>query len=333
MNQKLYMACAGFFSLAMLACTEFSNSPVTGTAEEPNVLTANNDLSSSGTLVNGSSSSIETPTSSAARTEQPNSDEHPTSPSGSEPSDLSSSSSEPHTLESSSSFRPVLCKTNGGPCGGDGGGDLWFPSYDYDTVHTDRYAEDKSVFGEKAGTWFLETDADNNGHSTIQWGNERVREDWDGKSLIPVIEDCQGLCGTFALDNEDLSYNAFVRVGFYVAGFDTNGVALSADLSNWQGICIAYYLSGASADLELSLGDSLDMAMEYAVLSAPLGENSGRSICYEWSRFQQPGWQSKNALSLSGEEAARRLVKVVIRIHGKSGLTGDFRIIGVGTNI
>ncbi|SHK54910.1 hypothetical protein SAMN05720487_102225 [Fibrobacter sp. UWT2] len=325
MNQKLYMACAGIFSLAMLACSESTNSPVSGTAEEPNVLTAENDISSSSIEIPASSAEIRELSSSSA--------EPPILSSSSEIPLPTSSSSEPPIPESSSSSHSILCKTNGGPCGGPGGGDLWFPAYDYDLIQTDRYAEDKSVFGEKAGTWFLETDSSDGGKSTIQWGLEYMDIDWDGQSLIPVIEECDGLCGTFALDKGDLSYDPFITIGFYVAGFDSSGNPLSADVSNWQGICIAFSLSGAPADVQLSMGDSLDEAMGYALPEEVLGKSYGRSSCFEWSDFLQPTWKSKDALTVSGEEAARRLVKVIIRIQGKSGSKGEFIIQGIGTNI
>jgi hypothetical protein len=335
MNQKLYMACAGIFSLAMLACSESTNSPVSGTAEEPNVLTAENDISSSSIEIPASSAEIRELSSSSA--ELPITSSSSTEPSilssSSEIPLLTSSSSEPPIPESSSSSHSVLCKTNGGPCGGPGGGDLWYPAYDYDLIQTDRYAEDKSVFGEKAGTWFLETDSSDGGKSTIQWGLEYMDIDWDGQSLIPVIEECDGLCGTFALDKGDLSYDPFITIGFYVAGFDSSGNPLSADVSNWQGICIAFSLSGASANVQLSMGDSLDKAMGYALPEEFLGKSYGKSSCFEWSDFLQPTWKSKDALTVSGEEAARRLVKVIIRIQAKSGSKGDFNILGIGSNI
>ena len=130
-----------------------------------------------------------------------------------------------------------------------------------------------------------------------------------------------------------VSYDPFITIGFYVAGFDSSGNPLSADVSNWQGICIAFSLSGAPADVQLSMGDSLDEAMGYALPEEVLGKSYGRSSCFEWSDFLQPTWKSKDALTVSGEEAARRLVKVIIRIQGKSGLKGEFIIQGIGTNI
>lgn len=64
MNKKIYMACAGALSLAMFACSD--GSPVSGSSEDPNVITAKNDSSSSEKIE--SSSSKETDPSSSSET-------------------------------------------------------------------------------------------------------------------------------------------------------------------------------------------------------------------------------------------------------------------------
>ena len=51
MNKKLYMACAGAISLAVLGC---SDDGISGSSEDPNVLTAYGS-SSSGTVASSSS--------------------------------------------------------------------------------------------------------------------------------------------------------------------------------------------------------------------------------------------------------------------------------------
>ena len=51
MNKKLYMACAGAISLAVLGC---SDDGISGSSEDPNVLTAYGS-SSSGTIASSSS--------------------------------------------------------------------------------------------------------------------------------------------------------------------------------------------------------------------------------------------------------------------------------------
>lgn len=337
MNQKLYMVSAGVFALAMLACSESVDSPVSGTAEEPNVLMANNDLPSSSSIVELSSFSVDTPNSSA---DVPNSSaELPTISSSSEIPVSSSSSSEPSWLYSSAYVPPVLCKVVGLGCVTIYEGDLWSGAYWDDEseadVQTSLYAEDKSQFGINAGKWFLDVDSIDGGKSTIQWavpvGNEK-----DSASILPVMGECGGLCGTIKLDRGDLSYDPFVRVGFNVAGFDSNGVALTVDVSNWTGICLMYQAT-IGASLVLDVGDSLNKALEYDLPFVTLPKSvAGSSKCFEWSKFKRAGWGAAiegwedDAV---GEMAARRLSKVYIQFQSKSGTIGEFTIFAVGTNL
>ena len=330
MNHKLYMACAGFFSLAMLACSESIDSPVSGTAEEPNVLMANNDLPSSSQQEELSSSSAEIPASSAVIPEQSSSSETPVQSS-------SSSSSSWIYSYSSAYIPPVLCKVGGYGCATSYYGDLWSGEYEYwddkseADVQTSLYAEDKSQFGINAGKWFLEADSTDGGKSTIQW-LVPLGTDEDSTSILPVVEECgNGLCGKFNLDKGELDFDPFVQVGFNVAGFDSNGVALAADVSNWQGICIMYS-NDVYAVLELSLSDSLNAAMNYALPAVDLGKSYGTSKCFDWSDFRQPSWKRDKDLTMSGEDAARQLVSVIIRIQGKTGRSGNFSIGAVGSN-
>lgn len=337
MNQKLYMASAGVFALAMLACSESVDSPVSGTAEEPNVLMANNDLPSSSSIVELSSSSVDTPNSSA---DVPNSSANEPTISSSSEIPVSSSSSEPSWIYSSAYVPPVLCKVGGFGCVTISEGDLWSGAYWDDEseadVQTSLYAEDKSQFGIDAGKWFLDIDTADGGKSTIQWavpvGNEK-----DSASILPVMEECDGLCGTFKLDRDDLSYyDPFVRVGFNVAGFDSNGVALTVDVSNWTGICLMYQAT-IGASLVLDVGDSLNKALEYDLPFATLPKSTaGSSRCFEWSKFRRAGWGAAiegwedDAV---GEMAARHLSKVYIQFQSKSGTKGEFTIFAVGTNL
>ena len=195
-------------------------------------------------------------------------------------------------------------------------GELWSSSDD-DHVRTDEFAEDKSVFGENAGTWFLETDSIDGGLSVVQWDNEDVRDD------------CDGVCGSFELDKGDLSYDPFIKVGFNVAGIDSNGVALSADVSNWHGICVDYSLT-TTAVIELSMGDSLDKKVGYDMPNVRLPKKSSVDTkCFEWTSFVQSGWGS---VKITGEEVAKKLVSVKIWVQGKTGTKGKFNIKKIGVN-
>jgi len=343
MNQKLNMVCAGMFSLAMLACSESVDSPVAGTAEEPNVLVADNDLPSSSSIVEQSSSSVDTPNSSAdvpnSSADVPNSSANEPTISSSSEIPMSSSSSDPSWIYSSAYVPPVLCKVGGFGCAIINEGDLWSGAYWDDEseadVKTSLYAEDKSQFGINAGKWFLDVDSIDGGKSTIQWmvpvGTEK-----DSASILPVMEECGGLCGTFELNKGALTYNPFVQVGFSVAGYDSNGVALTVDVSNWTGICLMYRAS-VRADLVLDVGDSLNQVLGYDLPSVSLAKNStGSTRCFEWSKFKRAGWGASVEgweKDVAGETAARHLSKVYIHFQGEDGTKGEFGIFAIGSNL
>ena len=327
-----------FFSAvaaAFVGCAD--ESVVGGTSVEPNTLA---ELSSSSEFdIPNSSEDVVQGSSSSEMVNVFSSSEIPMSSSSSENPVLSSSSSSPSWMFSSAYNPPVLCKVGGYGCAIIAFGDLWSGGLyvgAVDTVETDRYADDKSQFGINAGKWFLDVDSVDGGGSTIQW-KVPIGDDEDSTSLLPVMEACgDGLCGTFELNKGDLTYKPFVQVGFYVAGFDSNGVLLSADVTNWTGICVMYR-SSVAAELQLDLGDSLNRVLEYDLPNVDLRRaKTGTSECFEWSKFRRRGWGPKvegwedgNA----GEMAARRLAKVVFQIQGASGTKGEFTISAIGTNL
>ena len=203
MNKNLYMACVGAFLLATLGC---SDSNISGSSEDPNVLMAYG--SSSSNVVNSSSSDEPANLSSSSLAE---------------PADLSSSSD--IVYSSSSRRNPVLCKA-AASAGEHVGGcaimydDLWHS--ESPKVNVTAYADDSSQFGSDAGKWFWETDSADGGKSVLEWPVE-LGNYYDANALDSVFGFCYGVCGTFRLDMGDLSYNPYVSVGFNVAGFDNEG--------------------------------------------------------------------------------------------------------------
>ena len=332
MKPNFYLVSAAV-AAAIVGCAD-DQSIVSGTSVEPNTLaelSSSSELSvpnSSETVVQSSSSSSETPVLSS-------SSENPVLSSSSDVPVQSSSSSDPSWVFSSAYIPPVLCKVGGyGGCVVSYYGDLWSGEETIDTVQTNAFAEDKSQFGTNAGKWFLDANPyDEGGASTIQWAVP-VGDDEDSTSLLPVMNECGGLCGKFELNKGTLTYNPFVEVGFYVAGIDSNGVALSADVSNWTGICVMYS-SSILGSLVLDLGDSLNQVLKYDVPSVTLSKSlSGASKCFEWRKFKRAGWGAKvegwedeNA----GEMAAQHLAKVVFRFQDKDGTKGEFNIRAIGT--
>lgn len=330
MNKKLCVACAGTLSLMALGCSDYN---ISGSSEDPNVLTAQNDSSSSSSDYGLSS----------AKEVLPNSSESVSSSSLDVPGPLSSSSmnvsSSSITLSSSSiSNPPILCKaTYSGGCAISFDGDLWdglgyYESYGMN-VGVAKFAEDPSKLGRDAGKWFWETDSADGGKSFIEWPVE-LGDEYSADALDPVVEQCNGLCGVARLDKGGLTYDPFVSVGFNVAGFDSNGVALSADISNWNGFCIAY-TSDVMPVLSLDLGDSLNRELRMALPSVSLPKSvNGTTKCFEWSDFEMPSWSKNYEYKITGEEAAKHVVRIVFTMQNRPNNKGfAFSILAVGTNL
>ena len=294
MIQKLYTAFIAVFVLAIIACSD----NVAGSSEDPNTVTAKNNLSSSSDVEISSSAMVE-------------------------------SSSSIKTL-SSSSEKVVLCKVSGGWGGcakfGTGGiGDLW-PYTGSKNVHTNAYAEDSSQFGEHAGELYFETDSIEGGKTEVLWyeGNWTPERNYFGNGF---------LFANVRFDKGNLSRDPYFELGFYVAGFDKNGVLLSADISNWNGLCFLFHGSIVPT-LQLDLGDSLNQKLGFA-LPAVAMVSSEEPQCYNWSQFKQPDIDKKHDI-ISGEDAAKHVAKVVFRFQARSDEKFDdyevFEFIAIGTN-
>ena len=295
MNKKLYALYTVFFSLAMLACSNDDN--VTGSFEDPNVLTAKNDSSSSS--LDGETSS------SAVRLEM-------------------SSSSSLLVRENSSSSEPlVLCKASGdwGSYGchitlPSGEGDLW--STGDLKVKTSAYVKDSSKFGNRAGELFFETDSVDGENTKVHWIEDlEVVPEFNGQLEVQLSWGAR--------------FDPFFNIGFYVAGFDSNGVALSADVSNWNGICVMYRGTTAPV-LQLDLGDSLNKKIGYVLPSIALS-TTGDPQCYEWKLFKQHNLDNGYEF-ISGEEAAKHVEKVIFHFQ-PTNLSNNYEfihVLAIGTN-
>lgn len=293
MNKKLYALYAVMFSLAMLAC---SDDNVSGSSEDPNVLTAEK---------NSSSSSLD---------------------------DVSSSTVSPN-FSSSSKNVPILCKASVDwgydgcvytPPSGDG--DLWSRGL---KVKTDAYAEDPSKFGERAGEFFVETDSIEGGETKLLWlGSKRTFESssLEGDLHAYVTWDKGNL-------PYEVGHDPYFNLGFYVAGFDSNGVAMSADISNWNGICIVY-TGTTNPTLLLDLGDSINQKLGNVLPSVTLFDKR-EPQCFEWKDFKQPASDKTHGL-ISGEDAAKHVEKVVFHFQAlpreSFGSMGIISILAIGTN-
>ena len=230
--------------------------------------------------------------------------------------------------ESSSSADFALCKVRGdwGSRGGcaetppSGHGDLW--STGNLKVKTASLIDPASL-GDRAGEFFFETDSAEGGGSEIIWSdNHYVLPEFTGLLLANI----HLVTGT-------LPYNPFCNIGFNVAGFDSSGNAISADVSDWNGICVLYEGS-ISPTIQLDLGDSLNQIIGYSLPSVKMTSQK-EPQCYEWSQFKQSDLK-EGLETISGEEAAKKVVRIVFHFQEKPNeeLNGYdlVEFIAIGTN-
>ena len=178
-----------------------------------------------------------------------------------------------------------------------------------------------------SGYWYWYNDKADGGNSRIDWPVEEAEE---GDMLKPVIEACQGLCGTFTLDQGSLDYKPFVVLGFNIAGTETlyGGSATPADISAWEGLCVAYS-STTDIELYLSYGDAKDAAMGYDFPSVTMPiSTEGTVECYRWKQFSR-GW----GMDPHMDQLVKKAASVEFRIQGKSGTTGEFNIMSVSSYV
>ena len=232
--------------------------------------------------------------------------------------DLNSSSAE---KSSSSSAKAVLCKAGGSTsgCFVTSYGDLW--AIGYTRVATKSIAKDSSKYGDRAGELFFETDSIEGGKTQITWD--------DGGSNPRITEFGMGyLSAIVSLDKGDMDKEPYVNIGFNVAGFDSNGMPISADISDWNGICISYVAS-VDVSLLLDLGDSVNQKIDFAMPSITL--EKGRSTqCFEWKQFVQDESKKEHDI-IFGENAAKHVVNVLFHVQSSENVVG-FEIVAIGTN-
>ena len=180
---------------------------------------------------------------------------------------------------------------------------------------------------ETSGYWYWYNDKADGGNSRIEWP---IEVEYEGDMLKPVIEACQGLCGTFTLDQGSLDYKPFVVLGFNIAGTETfyGGSATPADISAWGGLCIGYS-STTDIELYLSYGDAKDAAMGYDFPSVTMPMSTEGSVeCYRWKQFSR-GW----GMDPHMDQLVKGAASVKFRIQGKSGTTGEFNIMSVSSYV
>ena len=188
--------------------------------------------------------------------------------------------------------------------------------------------------GADAGEFFARTDSLEGGKSNIVWPVEIPYS--DGRDFFTQVKDaCRGICGVAHFGQGESSDAPFVEIGFNVEGRDSSGKYYAMDVSNWKGICAQYY-SGVPIALTLDLGDSVnrDLGMDLPFVTLPKADSVSNFVCFEWKDFKQSGSGKLSAsykYGITGENAAKQLVKVIFKMQGTSGSESSFRIMAISS--
>jgi len=233
-----------------------------------------------------------------------------------------------HIISSSNSYRPTSSSSInygtpflGTPVYIDGA--MWRGDEGVYQVDTELGNETETY-----GYWYSFNDNADGGASRIEWPTELGNE-YSDDAMDPVIDYCQGLCGTAILDKGTITYNPYTGVAFDIAGLDeeTYTYPTAADASNWGGVCLTY-TSEIPATLEMGFTDAKEAELGYDLPFVALPKASTATLkCYEWSKFKQAGWGKAN---ISGESASTILASLRFKMQNSSGTVGRFNIMSIG---
>ena len=221
-------------------------------------------------------------------------------------------------------------------------GDLWNPSAGDFSINVARYAASLPEGAKADGHWVVETGIKNGDSSSVVWPIDFVNP----QDERTIIEACNGICGTFVLKRytwpED-EIDPLVRIGFTLAK-DFSGKPVPVDVSNWGGVCVTYTSDDLLMQLELAIGDSLDLRKVMSDFAYPSFAYPGvrlpktkdgepKTICRKWSDFQIPTWMQDEPEYWKtdvGVKAAKQLVAFRFVGSGKAG-EYKFNIMSFGT--
>ena len=212
------------------------------------------------------------------------------------------------------------------------GEDIWGPNFGMKHVNTARYSKNDWPQGVvEDGAWFLETDGEKGGASTIAWifPGAQIYDEMDTMEF--VVAKCQGICGTASLNHGAMADDPYVTVGFNLAK-NSAGKSVPVDVSVWGGMCLKYS-SQVAMNLELDLGDSLNALLgAKPFITLPINETS-EETCVPWENFELPSGRS--ALKEIGggmdDFVARHLAAIRFVMHSSTDMENKFNIRSIGT--
>ena len=194
---------------------------------------------------------------------------------------------------------------------------------------------------ETNGYWFYYNDKNDGDGSNVMWA---AAMDPPYYAFDPVIEECNGFCGTAVLKGGSAIEKPFVGFGFAVVGetADSNPTLAAGDASAWDGLCVTYT---SDTDLLLQLGPGpisnpngkiLDgegpdtepaQALSYPTATLPASK-TGNLARVAWQDFKQIPSHS-SAPIIDGETAAKQLSLILFKLQSEPG-SYDFNICAVG---
>ena len=194
---------------------------------------------------------------------------------------------------------------------------------------------------ETSGYWFFYTDKNDGDGSNVMWA---AAMDPPYYAFDPVIEECNGFCGTAVLKGGSAIEKSFVGFGFSVVGetSDTDHTLAAGDASAWNGLCITYT---SDVDLLLQLGPGpisdpngwiLDgegpdaepaLALSYPSATLPASK-TGNLARIAWSDFKQIPSHLSGPI-IDGETASKQLSLILFKLQAEPG-NYDFNICAVG---
>lgn len=212
------------------------------------------------------------------------------------------------------------------------GEDIWGPNFGMKHVNTARYSKNDWPQGVvEDGAWFLETDGEKGGASTIAWifPGAQIYDEMDTMEF--VVAKCQGICGTASLNHGAMADDPYVTVGFNLAK-NSAGKSVPVDVSVWGGMCLKYS-SQVAMNLELDLGDSLNALLgAKPFITLPINETS-EETCVPWKNFELPSGESTLKEIGGGMEdfVARHLAAIRFVMHSSTDMENKFNIRSIGT--
>ena len=171
-----------------------------------------------------------------------------------------------------------------------------------------------------AGYWYQYTDENDNGTSHFTWP-EDVEENTYGNFFGPLTEQYGGIKGSITL-GEGYEY-PYSGLGFNVLSGKQEG----ADITAWQGICLAY---------ESSIGFGIELGVEnekevtaYDNYKATVAKTAGGPTVqdYAWSKFKQGKWGTV----VDQEVVLKATAAIKLKFEGTAGTSGDFKICQIGS--